>query len=145
MNNEFDDSLYDLAFNKNKIKKHKKKKFDNPQTDDKGFFTVQGDYYEDNNASISIDSPSENMDYNIEFSTPDEQSCSVSTQIINADTDNDKINNDIINDNKKHNIIHNPIKKKIKKNKIYELELKDIIIIILATIIVVIFLGFLLF
>uniref|UniRef100_A0A6C0DXG9 Uncharacterized protein n=1 Tax=viral metagenome TaxID=1070528 RepID=A0A6C0DXG9_9ZZZZ len=136
------DSLYEIALKKNN-KRRKTKKFDNPKTDDKGFFTVQGDYYENNNASISIDSPSENMDYNIEFSSPDEQSCSVSTQIINADTDNDKIN--IINDNKKHNIIYNPIKKKVKKNKIYELELKDIIIIILATIIVVIFLGFLLF
>jgi hypothetical protein len=134
------DSLYEIALKKNN-KRKKTKKFDNPKTDDKGFFTVQGDYYEDNNASISIDSPSENMDYNIEFSSPDEQSCSVSTQIINADTDNDKIN--IINDNKK--IIHTNVKKKVKKNKIYELELKDIIIIILATIIVVIFLGFILF
>jgi len=134
------DSLYEIALKKNN-KRKKTKKFDNPKTDDKGFFTVQGDYYENNNASISIDSPSENMDYNIEFSSPDEQSCSVSTQIINADTDNDKIN--IINDNKK--IIHTNVKKKVKKNKIYELELKDIIIIILATIIVVIFLGFLLF
>jgi hypothetical protein len=135
-----DASLYEIALKKNN-KRKKTKKFDNPKTDDKGFFTVQGDYYEDNNVSISIDSPSENMDYNIEFSTPDEQSCSVSTQIINADTDNDKIN--IINDNKK--IIHTNVKKKVKKNKIYELELKDIIIIILATIIVVIFLGFILF
>lgn len=134
------DSLYEIALKKNN-KRKKTKKFDNPKTDDKGFFTVQGDYYENNNASISIDSPSENMDYNIEFSSPDEQSCSVSTQIINADTDNDKIN--IINDNKK--IIHTNVKKKVKNNKIYELELKDIIIIILATIIVVIFLGFILF
>jgi len=134
------DSLYEIALKKNN-KRKKTKKFDNPKTDDKGFFTVQGDYYENNNASISIDSPSENMDYNIEFSSPDEQSCSVSTQKKNAETDNDKIN--IINDNKK--IIHTNVKKKVKKNKIYELELKDIIIIILATIIVVIFLGFLLF
>jgi len=159
MNESFDDSLYELALQKNNSKKKiksKKNKFINPKTDDKGFFTVQGDYYDkqlSDPSSLIIDTPS---NYNIDLTSPDDQSCSNSTQIINMDNNhnqnnnkyNNKNNNIIKYENTENNIKNNKIKKtknKIKKkNKIYELELKDIIIIILGTIIVVIFLDFIL-
>ena len=143
MNNDFDDSLYDLAFNKNK--KHKKKKFDNPQTDDKGFFTVQGDYYiNDNNSSggasssVKIESPSE--DYEISFSTPEEQESSIISTKITELNDNKIIKENIKEDTilKENNII--------KKNFFdkYFNDYKEIIMILLIGILFIIFLDFIL-